>query len=110
MKKFFENKTNSPLYVNGTMVPPGEGVMVEVPDEDVTVVTEQPLTLAEQVALLLKDSVAKIAASLGELSDDTLEMATALESGAAKPRASLLTALADERIKRADKALTNDPL
>jgi hypothetical protein len=99
MNKFIENKTNSPMYVGSQMIPPGEGAMVQVPDE-----------AAEPVALLLKDSVKAITASLDQLSDDTLAMMAALEGGADKPRTSLLTAISDEVIARADAALASDTL
>lgn len=110
MKKYFENKTNSPMYVSGVMVPAGEGAMVDVPHEDTSASAEAAPTLAEQVALMLRDSVAKIVASLGELNADALDMVEALEGSAAKPRTSLLSAVADERIKRADAALKTDAL
>ena len=58
----------------------------------------------------ITDSVAKIVASLGELNADALDMVEALEGSAAKPRTSLLSAVADERIKRADAALKTDAL
>ena len=110
MNKFVENTTTSPMYVMGVMVPPGEGAMVQVPDEAVEVVAAAEPTLADQVALLLKDSVKAITASLDTLSDDTLAMMAALEGGAERPRSSLLTAISDETLARADAALASDPL
>lgn len=105
MKKFVENTTNSPMYVGGVMIPPGEGVMVEVPDEHVALAPPPTSTLAEQVALLLKDPVKTIAATLEGLSDDALAMMSALEGGAANPRSTLLTAIGQEQIRRGDAAL-----
>lgn len=111
MKKLYTNETNSPKYVGGVMVPPNEMAMIDVPDESLPAVDAGAApTLAEQVAALLKGSVASVVAGLGALSDDALEMAAALEGGAAKPRATLLSALADERIKRADEKLTGEAL
>lgn len=110
MKKLFTNTTNSPIYVGGVMVPPGEMVMVEVAGEPTAAEVEHKPTLAEQVALLLESSVAELVKSLDSLNDDTLEMMAALESGAEKPRSTLLAALSDEKIKRADAALANSNL
>lgn len=110
MKKPFENTTNSPMYISGTMVPPGEIVLIDVPDEGPAPAVEAQPTLAEQVALLLKKPVKDISESLGNLNDDTLDMMTALETAADKPRVTLMTALAYERLKRADGKLTSDPL
>jgi hypothetical protein len=112
MKKYVENDTAHMLYVGGCAIAPGEGREVDVPDNGPAQPAADELdpTLADQVALLLKDSQANIVKSLGELNNDTLDMMAALEEGTAKPRAKLLTAIADERIKRADAALTTDPL
>lgn len=113
MKKPFENKTNSPMYVSGVMVPPGEMVLVDVPDDAPQGAPDAPhLTLAEQVFELLAGKVAAVTAALPGLSEDALAMAQALEEGAPKPRQTLLTALANERIARADAALAlkSDPL
>lgn len=110
MNKFFENKTNSPIYVAGVMIPPGEGVLVLVPDEPLTAVATAAVpTLAEQVALLLKDSVKAITASIANLNNDTLEMAAALEGAGEKPRTSLLAAIAQEQLSRANALLNGDP-
>lgn len=112
MKKYIENDTAHMMYAGGSAIAPGEGREVEVPDAGpAQAVADAPApTLADHVALLLKDSVASIAKSLDALSTDTLDMMAELEEGAAKPRASLLTALADERIKRANDALISDDL
>ena len=111
MKKPFENKTNSPMYVNGQMIPPGEICVVEVPDEHLPVAeVAAPLTLADQVELLLKGNVATIVAGLPELNSDALTMMAALEDQKPKPRSSLLLAIADAQIKLADDKLKGDDL
>lgn len=102
MKQFFENKTNSPMYVSGTMVPPGEGMMVEVPGNPLQVTEAAPPTLGEAIALMLKKSVAECVKGLSELSDDGLEMMLVLESGAEKPRSTLIAALTQEQMARAN--------
>lgn len=110
MNKFIENNTKSPMYVAGVMIPPGEGAMVDVPHEEVQALADQAPTLAEQTAILLKDKVATIVESLPNLNDDALDMMTALESAAEKPRKGVVEALANEKIRRADAALKSDPL
>ena len=110
MKKYIENTTNSPLYVGGLMIPPGEGYMVDVPNEPLDCVAPEIETLAEKVADLLKSKVADIVKGLPELNGDALAMMSALENQAAKPRASLLVAIADAQIALADAKLTSDDL
>ena len=108
MKQFIQNTTNSPMYVSGTMVPPGEGALVEVPgNEDVAPVQAVP-TLADDVAELLKKSVANLTTELPTLSGDALDMMAALESGTPQPRKTLLSAIAQEQMARADAAMTAD--
>lgn len=111
MKKPFENKTNSPMYVGSVMIPPGEVRVVEVPDEpEGKPVADAPPTLADEVALLLKGKVADIVPGLASLNGDALAMMAALESQKATPRTSLLTAIADAQIALADAKLTNSDL
>ncbi|WP_367846457.1 hypothetical protein [Rhodoferax sp. WC2427] len=110
MQKIFTNDTNSPMYVRGQMIPPGEQVMLEVPDEAAPLAAAPLPTLAELVALELKKPVPELVAGFAATGDDALDMMAALEGQADKPRTTLLTALADERIRRADAKLTSDPL
>lgn len=105
MKKYIENDTAHMLYVGGRAIAPGEGREVEVPDEPAAAAAPAEPTLADQVALLLKDSVSKITASLDALNGDTLDMMAELEGAAEKPRSTLLAAIGQEQIKRADAAL-----
>jgi hypothetical protein len=105
MKKYFENTSNSPMYVHGTMVPPGEGVLVDMPGNDEAAAPAAAPTLAEQVALLLMASVANILKDLAHLSDDTLVMLATLEGQAETPRKTLLAAIGTEQIKRSDAVL-----
>jgi len=106
MKQFIQNTTSSPMYVAGTMVPPGEGMLVDVPgNADVAPVLAVP-TLADDVALLLKKSVALLTAELPGLNGDALDMMAALENNAPQPRKTLLSAIAQEVIARADAAMT----
>lgn len=111
MKKFVENTGNSPMYVNGTMIPPGEGVVVDVPDEGAPAVdVEAVLTLADQAALLLQGNVATVVEGLAGLNADALAMMSAVEGQAKKPRGGVLTAIADAQIALADAKLVSDEL
>ncbi len=111
MKKYVENDTAHMIYVGGCAIAPGEGREVEAPGEarEAAPAPAEP-TLAEQVALMLKDSVKKISASLDALNGDTLDTMAELEAAADKPRSTLLEAISDEKIKRANDALASDPL
>jgi hypothetical protein len=105
MKQFIQNTSNSPMYASGTMIPPGEGMLVEVPgNEDVAAIVLVP-TLADDIAELLKKSVAHLVPELPALSGDALDMMVALENSAEKPRVTLLTAIATEQMARADAAM-----
>ncbi|OGA98127.1 MAG: hypothetical protein A3E79_11765 [Burkholderiales bacterium RIFCSPHIGHO2_12_FULL_61_11] len=113
MKKYVENDTAHMMYAGGCAIAPGEGREVDVPealpvldrpDEEAAPDTDGPLRE------LLKSSVAVVAAALAEFGADTLARLAELEAEAEKPRKGVLSALADERIKRADAALTSDPL
>lgn len=105
MKKYFENKGTTTMYVAGVMILPGDGAMVDVPPEPVGQAAPKQATLAEQVALLLQGTVKFITASLDNLSDDTLDMMRSLEEQAANPRTTLLTAIDAEGLRRADATL-----
>lgn len=105
MKKKFENTGNSPIYVMGTMIPPNEMAMVDVPHEPQEVQDKKLPTLAELVAEELKKQMKFLIDELPSASDDALDMMATLEGAADSPRKSLLDAIAAEKLARADKAL-----
>lgn len=105
MKKMMTNDSNSPMYVSGQMVPPGESVMVDVPDEAAPLPEPPAPTLADEVALLLKKPVKDLVPELGSLSGDALDMMDVLEGGSDNPRSTLLTAIGTEQMRRADELL-----
>jgi hypothetical protein len=110
-KKYQENTTNSPIWVSGVMIPPGEGREVEVADE-AQVVEEAPADEDPDDALreLLAGNVASVKASLAGLSEATLQRLQAMEAEAEKPRKGVQEALADALIAIADEKLTSDDL
>lgn len=105
MKKIVTNDTNSPMYVGGQMVPPGESVMVDVPEEALPPAAPLAPTLADEVALLLKKPVKELADELPSLTSDGLDMMDVLEGGSKQPRTTLLTAIKTEQVRRADELL-----
>ena len=110
MQKLITNTTNSPIYVMGKMIPPGEVGVVDEPGDAAPAEPDREPTLAELVATLLEGSVAKVTEQLATLSLDALDMATAQETAADKPRKGVLTALEDARLAAADAKLTSDTL
>lgn len=112
-KKYIENDTGHIIYVGGCAIAPGEGREVDMPEALPAVAqVDEPAAPDSDAPLreLLAGNVAAVTAALAEFGADTLARLEVLEGAAEKPRKGVLTALADERIKRADAALTSDPL
>lgn len=115
--KFISNNGTDVMYVGGKAIPPGEGREVEddvLPPEHRDAVAapapEDAVGLYEAAALLLVGSVDVVKARLAEQTKETLDLMQELESAAKKPRASLLTALADAQIALADAKLKGEDL
>jgi hypothetical protein len=105
MLKFIENTGKSPLYVGSTMIPPGEGKLVEVPDQAPRVVAiDTGPNLVELMAQLLEKSVAQILPDLPGLTNEALDLAESQER-AGKHRKTLIEAIQAERIARANAKL-----
>lgn len=110
MQKTVYNDSASPMYVLGQMIPPGETLVVSVPDEAPTEPT-QPHggpTLEQMVRELLDRPVSDLVAYLDTASADALDMMAALEAQVAKPRKTLLSAIAQEQMRRASAELDGD--
>lgn len=107
VKKYIENPGPNTLFVGGIMIPAGEGREVEThePVEANESAQEQTPSLDEQLAEELKKPVKELIEGLGELTHEALERMEALEGEAKKPRTSLLSAIAEEKVRRADEAL-----
>lgn len=110
MKKYIENDTAHIIYAGGCAIAPGEGREVDMPEVLPVQALPDELDADAPLRELLAGSVAEVAAGLAEFGAETLARLELLESAAAKPRKGVLVALADERIKRADTALTSDAL
>lgn len=106
MKIPVHNKGDSPMYVAGRMIPPGETEHFEEsalppemrPQGAPAAETEAP---ADALAELLKNKVAEVAAALPGLSSADLARLDLLEMGAEKPRKGVLEAIAAEGLRRA---------
>lgn len=108
VQRYIENTGRSPMYVGNTMIPPGEGKLVEVPDDSqpAPADTGGP-SLAEEIGKLLDQSVAKIVEQLPELKHEALDLLEAQEQGG-KTRKTLLEAVGAERLRRAAEQLEAD--
>jgi hypothetical protein len=111
-RKYVENTTNSPMWVSGVMIPPGEGREVMVPDEAsvLTDVVEDAPDLDAPLRELLAGNVSVVVAGLDGLSEATLTRLQELENATEKPRKGVLNALADKLIAIADDKLKGEDL
>jgi hypothetical protein len=109
VQKYFENKGKSPMYVGNTMIPPGEGKMVEVPTPRATVAPAAPQgpSLVELIAKLLGKALAQILPDLPGMTNEALDLAESQER-AGKNRKTLLEAIQAERIERANAKLQKE--
>ena len=108
-KKYVSNETNSPLWVGGVMIAPGEGREVEVADEAPALVEETAVDPDAALHELLGGNVAGVAAALNGLSAETLVRLQDLEAEG-KNRKGVLEALGDALIALADAKLTGEDL
>lgn len=110
--KHIENTTASPLFIGGKLIPPGEGRDIDVrllPPEHreghAPAVPSAAPNLVELVQALHAKPVKEIVAELPGLTQEAFDLLCQAEKEHAKPRASLLTALEAERIRRANAQL-----
>lgn len=102
------NDGDSPRYVGGRMIPPGETVVFaedeappefrEAAEEEMPAAEDDPL--AARIAL----SVRQLAECLPEVSDEALDRLEALEKAKDKPRAGAIAEIVGERLRRAEAA------
>ena len=110
-KKYQENTTASPMWVNGVLIPPGEGREVDMPDEAPAL--EEPMPEVdpdEALRELLSGNVGNVKAGLTGLSEATLQRLQVLEGQDATPRKGVLEALGDALIAIADAKLKGEDL
>ena len=109
-KQYVSNDGNSPLWVGGVMIAPGEGREVEVADEAPATVEESVANPDDALHELLRGNVAAVTAALEGLSAETLQRLQVLESEGEKPRKGVLEALGDALIALADAKLNGEDL
>lgn len=102
------NDSDSPRYVMGRMIPPGETIVFaedEAPPEYLAP-AEDPAPEAGDDPLLawVNLPIGKLALGLVDLSDDDLNRLEGLEKAKDKPRAGALAEIVAERLRRAEAA------
>lgn len=103
-----ENKSASPMYVAGVMIPAGETRHFEdaaLPPEYRAAPAGEvvPPAPADPLAVILAGSVREIVAGADALSDAEIDALIEREEQAAKPRKTLLAELAEVQLERASK-------
>lgn len=102
------NDGDSPRYVMGRMIPPGETAVFAAdeapPEYRPEAETEQPAAQEDPLLAIAELSVAKLEAGLADLSDDELTRLAGIEQAKNKPRAGALAAITAERLRRAELA------
>lgn len=105
VQRYVENNTRSPMYVGNTMIPPGEGKVVDVPEPAAAApATPAAPSIEPQLAELLDHPIKEIEPQLPGLTNEALDLLEQLEQGG-KTRSTLIAAIQAERIRRADAKL-----
>jgi len=115
--KHITNDGPNTIYVGGKMIAPGEGRDIDErdlpPEHRAPAVAADEViepNLVELVHELRAKPVPAITAELPGLTQEALDLLNELEKASAKPRTSLLAALGNELIARADAALGSDDI
>lgn len=114
--KHITNDGPNTIYVGGRMIAPGEGRDIDERDlppelrEAPVVAVDVGPSLDDILGDVISQPVKDIAAVLGQLTHEALDRLAELEHEAKHPRKTLLEAIADEKIRRADEALQSDDL
>ena len=115
--RYVSNDGPNTIYIGGKLIAPGEGREVDerlLPRDQSMPTAELPAdpgpSLDDLVGELRAKSVKDIAAELPGLTQEALDRLAELEHGDPIPRKTLLAELGNEQIRRADAALTSDPV
>lgn len=104
MKKPYTNETPNTIYPGGVCIPPGQTRDVDEQfHPDYAAPEPEEAAPVDPVAQILGHSVSAIKDMLPALSDAELEALGAAEQLADKPRTTLLAAIAEEILTRAEK-------
>lgn len=113
--KYIENTSDSPLFVGGRMIQPGEGRDIDLrflPPEHRDLATESAepaeLTLDQLLEAVRLKGVKAITEELPGFKQEALERLYELESLADAPRKTLLSAIDVEKLRRANAVLEAD--
>lgn len=111
MKIPVHNPNDAPIYVGTSMILPGETRHFDVNDPDLPAYLRPapeaaPEEAADAMAELLKLGVKDIAAEFDLLDAGELDRLEALENAAEPPRKTLLSAISEEKLRRAAAAET----
>lgn len=120
-KRFVFNNGDTAKFVGGVMIPPGDGRDVDemflepenpekalTPEEDGTDDATARLKALENLREVLAGSVKNVSTQLPDFSEETLGQLAELEAEGAN-RSSLLTAIAAEKLKRAQARAGGEP-
>lgn len=107
--QFFVNETANTMFLGGRMIPPGEGRDVPVMflpathrPEPVEVRPAEP-SMDELLLELLGHSVKHVVGQLPNLSEEAFQRLEMLAGEEEQPRKTLLAAIGEERVRRADE-------
>lgn len=115
--KHISNDTPNVMFVGGKMIPPGEGR--DIDERDLPPEHREPApepeeadgpSVDEQLEAILHQSVKDITGLLDSMTNEALDRLAELERAREHPRKTLLEALADEALRRANDALAGDKL
>jgi hypothetical protein len=107
-KRYIHNPTAGVVFAGGVMIPPGEGREVDelfLPPEagDAPEAAPAEPDLLANLRELLKTPVKELLLQLEALGTDTLDQLATLEGQAARPRSTLLAAIAELKLERAKR-------
>lgn len=120
-KRYIENDTGAAMFVGGSMILPGTGREVDVPDHlvpaDGAAKPEEeggdeggkPPAWPEALVAVQALSVAKLKAALADLSGEDLATLAKIEEASETPRSSALEAIAALQLKRAQDRAGGEP-
>lgn len=115
--KHISNDTPNVMFVGGKMIPPGEGR--DIDERDLPPEHREPApepepeapSLDDELGVLLNEGTVKeLTGLLPSLTIESLDRLAELERAREHPRKTLLEALADEALRRANEALAGDTL
>lgn len=119
MRRYITNDTDQPRFIGGRLIPAGEGREIEadeLPPEHAASDAEPPAATDDPEAArlanlqeLLTQPLKDLTPQLADFGDETLAELARLEGEAAKPRTTLLSAIGDLQLSRAQQRAGGAP-